>query len=473
MIDKENREPKKKRVSLSLKKKTTNRFRSISTDELEAKATRTMPKNSAISSKWAVRNFNDWFKDHNGRNPGSKCPEDVLSPYCSKEILNKWLRLYVIETRNQNRDPNPPKTIYALLCGILREMRVKNHLYPNFLQKEDRDFATFHITLDNQFKSLCSDGVGSSSSQTEGISSEEEECLWSSWVLNVTTPTGLLRATFFYSGKCFCLRGGNEHQNLSVSQIQRLYDPDRYLYTEKSSKNKQGGLKQLRLEHKVLNITANKTAGERCPVFILDKYISKLPEKTKKMDMFYCRPCATLPKQESDPWFVSVAVGKNTLTNMVKTMCDEAGVDGKKLNHCLRVAGATTLFAAGVPERVIQGRTGHTSIDALRKYERVIEKQELTVSKILTGEVDLYASLPAAEPPFSDSHSSVHTVSVNHQSSESTFMKYPQLQLLHLACSTIIVLLTTIQHHQLLVIVLHLCCHTQWLTMMNIFHSKH
>ena len=70
---------------------------------------------------------------------------------------------------------------------------------------------------------------------------------------------------------------------------------------------------------------------------------------------------------------------------------------GKKTNHSLRVAGATSLFAAGVPERVIQGRTGHVSIEALRKYERVTENQELAVSKILTGEKDVFEKLPSTE----------------------------------------------------------------------------
>ena len=39
---------------------------------------------------------------------------------------------------------------------------------------------------------------------------------------------------------------------------------------------------------------------------------------------------------------------------MVKNMCDEAGIVGNKSNHSLRVAGASSLFDAGVPERIIQ-----------------------------------------------------------------------------------------------------------------------
>ena len=118
-IDKENVEPKKKRLSLSLNKKNTSRFGSTSKETLKAMATVTLPKNSAHSSKWATKNLRDWLVDYNYRNPENECPEDLLSPFCSKEILNKWLCIYVTETPNQDRDAYPPKTIYELLCGIL------------------------------------------------------------------------------------------------------------------------------------------------------------------------------------------------------------------------------------------------------------------------------------------------------------------------------------------------------------------
>ena len=89
---------------------------------------------------------------------------------------------------------------------------------------------------------------------------------------------------------------------------------------------------------------------------------------------------------------------------MVKDIFAEAGIEGKKSNHSLRVAGATSLFSAGVPERIIQSRTGHSSVEArvynillveaLRKYERISENQEIAVSKILTCEKDSFEVLP-------------------------------------------------------------------------------
>ena len=76
---------------------------------------------------------------------------------------------------------------------------------------------------------------------------------------------------------------------------------------------------------------------------------------------------------------------------MVPDMCSDAGLVGKKTNHSLRVSGATSLFEAGVPERVIQQRTGHRSLQSLRMYERVSDGQEKAVSRILTGEKKNYS----------------------------------------------------------------------------------
>ena len=128
-------------------------------------------------------------------------------------------------------------------------MKLENPSYPNFLNKEDPAFSTFQVTLDNLFRSLCSDGVGVTSCHTESISSEEESELWASGVLNIDTPKGLLRCVFYYNGKCFCLRGGHEHRNLGVSQLQRVYKPDRYVYSENASKKRPGGVNQVRLDH--------------------------------------------------------------------------------------------------------------------------------------------------------------------------------------------------------------------------------
>lgn len=112
-------------------------------------------------------------------------------------------------------------------------MRSLNTEYPNFLDKNNLSFTSFHITLDNLFKELCVSGIGASSSHCEGISREEEDKLWSSGVLNIETPMGLLRAVFFTMANA---RGGQEHRELHVSQFKWLTSPDCYIYSKKSKR---------------------------------------------------------------------------------------------------------------------------------------------------------------------------------------------------------------------------------------------
>ena len=114
---------------------------------------------------------------------------------------------------------------------------------------------------------------------------------------------------------------------------------------------------------------ASPKAGDRCPVRILDQYISKLPQEAITQDLFYVRPLETLPSNPSAPWYSSVAIGKHTLNQKVESMCMEAGVTSHKTNHSLRATGATQMYKKGTPEKLIQVRTGHRSLEALRAYE--------------------------------------------------------------------------------------------------------
>ena len=68
---------------------------------------------------------------------------------------------------------------------------------------------------------------------------------------------------------------------------------------------------------------------------------------------------------------------------MFKDMCSEAHISGRKTNHSLRATGASELFEAGVPEKIIKERTAHRSLEALRLYERTTNKQ---LSAILSAD---------------------------------------------------------------------------------------
>lgn len=109
--------------------------------------------------------------------------------------------MYVAETQNKDGECYLPKTLYSLLTGILRCMTLENLRYPNFLEKKSVDFVNFYRSLDNIFRKLREDGIGTGSHHAPTISIKEENLLWEKGVLNDSTPHGILRAVFYYNGK--------------------------------------------------------------------------------------------------------------------------------------------------------------------------------------------------------------------------------------------------------------------------------
>ena len=130
------------------------------------------------------------------------------------------------ETRNKEGKKYSPKTLYSLLTGILGFMTTKNPRYPNILDKSNPDFTEFHCTIDNLFRRLREEGVGAGSKQTASFTKDEENLLWEKGILNTSTPKGLFRAVFFYNGKNFVLRGGQEHRDFLTRRVVCYYKHD-------------------------------------------------------------------------------------------------------------------------------------------------------------------------------------------------------------------------------------------------------
>ena len=377
--------PNKKRKSLSLKRKPVDgRFKSPKKD-LETYQQRYCPENTKINTRWAVKNFEDWAASHNQRHSDNLCPHGVLLSDNAEE-LSMWLQRYVLGTRKTNGDKYPPRTLHLLLSGLQRYIRENKDSPFHIFSQDLPPFRKLTNTCDSYYRELREQGVCATTKETEVLTDGDIDRLWACGVLNMHTPQGLLNAVFFYNGMNFLLRGGGEHRALKFSQLSRNVSPEgrvRYTYTENASKNRSGGVAQLDLSHKVVHQFAHPELGERCHVFILDKYFAKIPDSAKVNDIFYVRPLNKAPKSDNTPWFSSVPVGKNHLGKMVKDMCSQAKIEGKKTNHSLRASGITTLFQAGVSEKVIQDRSGHRSLDGLRKYERVSEEQQASACSAL------------------------------------------------------------------------------------------
>uniref|UniRef100_A0A1X7TUJ9 ZMYM2-like/QRICH1 C-terminal domain-containing protein n=1 Tax=Amphimedon queenslandica TaxID=400682 RepID=A0A1X7TUJ9_AMPQE len=174
----------------------------------------------------------------------------------------------------------------------------------------DPRLEAFHNVCDHEFHRLHQKDIGAETRQTETLSKDDENILWDTKVLDITTPAGLLNCVFFYNGKNLCLRGGDEHRQLKFSQLRHGVQKICYIYTEHGSKNRSGGLGQLHIENKVVHHFEVPEAGSRDYVKILDLYLSKLPKEAIAKDNFYVCPVSVL--QEGKPWFTSIPIGRNS-----------------------------------------------------------------------------------------------------------------------------------------------------------------
>ena len=347
-----------------------------------------MPQTTLQSNSWASRNFNAWKEWRNQQDLENQVPANLLVSGTAAE-LNKWLSLYVAETRKKDGTHFPSSSLTLLLSGLKRWMTQQNPYAVDILSETDPEFSGLRSVRDRMARKLRKDGVGAVVKHAEIITVEDEVKLWEAGVMGVTSARALLNAVFFMNGKVLCLRGGREHHCLKVSQFSfgKEVQPDgssmEYVeYVENGSKNRSGSYKD-KCENKVIKQYAEPKLKERCYVFILKLYISKLAEEAVREDKFYCRAKESTPT-DNFSWYIQMPVGRNILQTMVKTMCKEVGVIGKS-NHSLRATGTARLYAANVPEKIIQQRSGHRCIDSLRLYERTSVTQQRAVSSLISG----------------------------------------------------------------------------------------
>ena len=100
-----------------------------------------VPRNTEKNNEWAWKNFLDWASSRSEKLPSDPVPCDLLSS-SDPNLLCKWLCFFVMENQQACGKLYPPKTLYALLCGLLRVARNKGSTL-NFWRKVLLDLKIF------------------------------------------------------------------------------------------------------------------------------------------------------------------------------------------------------------------------------------------------------------------------------------------------------------------------------------------
>lgn len=398
-VEKENSAPKKPRLSLQLKKKPKEekkdfmkeRFPLLPNEVVEDTKKQVIPKNTDKSTKWAVRLFQSWCEQRNER-CDDKVPNDILLSDNHEELC-RWLCICVSELRKEDGSEYTPRSISMFMAGLQRYIYSENKSMIKLADPGNSTFRQLHQVLENRYRELHAQGVGTTRRQAEVIIIDEEEQLWQSGVLSSESPLSLIHAVFYLNGVNFVLRGGDEHRKLKLSQFKfrDTLDPDNpgevircVEYTEHGSKNRHGGRLQLNQENKVVTQFARPQLGDRCHVFLLELYMSKLPDSALQTDTFYMKPKDRIPASPGESWYANSPLGHNTLGKFLKEILKEGKVDAEyKSNHSLRSTAITRMFENKIPEKLIMERSGHLSVGGLLSYEHSTMAQKKEVCKLL------------------------------------------------------------------------------------------
>ena len=129
--------------------------------------------------------------------------------------------------------------------------------------------------------------IGMVKKQAEFIPQDLEMSMWKSGVLGEVSPDKLRATVLFLIGINCGMRAGDEHYELrrdgptkmSQFSFKRNDKGQRCVMYEEDTitKTNDGGLNNLRKDRKIVWINPNTSDINRCPVHLIDKYMSLLP----------------------------------------------------------------------------------------------------------------------------------------------------------------------------------------------------
>ncbi|XP_063397184.1 uncharacterized protein KIAA1958-like [Mytilus trossulus] len=239
----------------------------VSDEDIEKLISSQANANTKKNTKWSIGVFNEW------RIARSKHGDSIADIHMLEAAeMNHWLQRFVIEVRNKKGEEYPPKSLYSIICGLLRYCKDMNVNDKNFLDEKDLRFVTFRRVLDSRMKELLSKGFGTKVKRADPLSLQDEENLWQKGFFGMTNSVSLQHTAFFYACKLFGLRGRDEHRNLDCSQFEIGTDQTgKYVrFIGRSTKTFKGGLSHLSLDNK--DIKHYSEEGPRCIATHFQKY---------------------------------------------------------------------------------------------------------------------------------------------------------------------------------------------------------
>jgi hypothetical protein len=138
-------------------------------------------------------------------------------------------------------------------------------------------------------------------------------------------------------------------------------------------------------------------------------YDNHLEEDMKEGPLFF----TPIDGYQSNIWYKRGSrVGQQTISQMLKNMAEEAGVEGKVTNKTSRRTAITRMSVANVPREVMCLITGHKNPNSLDRYDDLLEVAREAAMRTLEAGAD---GVPRSEVQYSNLKNQVSQLYLEHQ----------------------------------------------------------
>lgn len=341
------------------------RFPTVSDKKIGDLITDASNKNTDKTTRWAVGIFEAWRVQRITK--GKETIPDLL--VMTDNEVNAWLARFCVECRRMDGKEFPPGTLYQICCGLQRHLR-NNDINKQIMLTSNTAYSYFHRALDAKCKELTRRGIGIHTKQADALTLEDEERIWQKGVFGDDSAECLIHTLYYYNCKLFGLRGRDEHRTLHSSQF-TVHD-NSITFQGRCTKTYNGGLGQTNLQPK--SITHHDSDDFRISKYYAT-YLSLIEQGP-----FYKKPLSNLMNSIR---FSKQVMGIHSISKIITKICAMAELSGNYTSHTGKVSTATQLYDVGIPENLIQERTGHRSVSSLRVYNRTTEAQKRKISASL------------------------------------------------------------------------------------------
>ena len=274
-------------------------FKKIIEEQMKELKVDKMKKRTFSKVQWAVNAYCDW-RSHRMMDVNSfdvriyECDIDRVE-LLECDSFEFSMCTFLAEVRKLDGTEYPGKTLYHLVVSIQKHINSKGK---NWKLVEGSQFSQIRTVLNNLMKERAKNNIGNVKRQAEMIDSEVKNKLWSSGVLGEDNPDQLRCTVLFLIGLNIGLHAGDEHYALrrdtptlpSQLQFKRNDKGVRCLVYQEDTitKTNDGGLSHMRKQRKTVWVYPSDNPV-RCPVRLIDKYISLLPpvkSSTKKPNFY-------------------------------------------------------------------------------------------------------------------------------------------------------------------------------------------